>query len=286
MLRVIRFLKILKANRPAQKLGLFAIGLFPLIGLSCEDVIDINLNSVEPRVVIEGTITHGWGPHPVRISKTDDYFIPGNFTPVSEAIVTVTDDAGRSFDYQEIEPGIYQNEYILGFAGRTYYLSVTVEGATYTASSTMPETIPIDSLAYEYQPGDEFEDEGYLLHCYFQDPEGQDDYCRIKIWNGNTEKWLGGYFLYNGDWSDGNYIDYNYFWNVFEPGDTLTVGLMTIEKQIHDYYLTLSQVVASKDGEMPQGVPANPNTNLSGGALGYFAAFAIDWQSIVIPSAE
>jgi len=109
MLKKIRFLKISKTNRIAQKLGLFAIVLFSFLGLSCEDVIDINLNSVEPRVVIEGIITNGGDRPTVRISKTDDYFRPGNYTPVSEAIVTITDDAEHSFDFTEIEPGIYQN---------------------------------------------------------------------------------------------------------------------------------------------------------------------------------
>ncbi len=49
------------------------------------------------------------------------------------------------------------------------------------------------------------------------------------------------------------------------------------------YFLTLAEVWASKDGGGSfDATPANPNTNWSGGALGYFGAFNVDRDGIIV----
>ena len=62
--------------------------------VSCEKVIDVDLSSVEPQIVIDGTITDQPGPYTVKISKTGDYFNPGAFPAVTGASVTISDNRG------------------------------------------------------------------------------------------------------------------------------------------------------------------------------------------------
>jgi hypothetical protein len=260
------------------------ITLLLIIFLACEDVIKIDLKNVEPRIVIEGVVTDQPRPYTVKISKTGDYFEPSTFPTVSDAIVIITDNAGHSETLQETEPGIYQTDSLQSMPGRTYTLTVDIEGDDYTATSTMPDPIEIDSLSYVYETGGFGpEEEGYKLHCHFMDRAGIDDNCRFKIFkNGEMIK---GYFLYNDKYTDGNPIDFSNFEDeVFELDDTLRVELFTIDEATYDYYSTLKDVVAAGGGEggMMGGTPTNPNTNLSNGALGYFGVFTIRTDTIVI----
>lgn len=253
---------------------------------SCEDIIEIDLNSADPQIVIDAAVTDQPGPYTVKISKTGDYFKPSVFPVVSGAVVQTADDAGFSEMLQESEPGIYQTESLQGTPGRAYTLTVIAEGEEYTAVSCMPEAVQIDSLRYNYQPGGGFGPEGekgYRLHIHFTDRAGTGDYYRLKIYQ--NDKLVLGYFLYNDKFTDGNSFDYNDFEDyLFDLNDTLRVELLTIDKSAYDYYETLKNIIAAGGDDMPmtQAAPANPNTNLSNGALGYFGAYTVRTDSIII----
>lgn len=268
------------------KFGVFLIAPLLLASAACEDVINIDLDNVEPRFIIEGTITDQPGPYYVIITKSTDYFNPSDPPPVSEAVITVSDNLGNTDTFTETLPGLYASDSLEGIPGRTYYLSVSIEDETFEAISTMPQPLEVDSLGIEYQPGDEVieEDEGYLLHCYFHDPADRDDYARIRIHQNGILS--DNMYLYDGDWSDGNYIDYNYFWEVYDFADTVNVTLRTINHETLIYYITLMEIVATDDGGggMFTGVPANPNTNLTNGALGYFATYTVWRDSLIMPN--
>ena len=64
-------------------------------------------------------------------------------------------------------------------------------------------------------------------------------------------------------------------------GDTITIELLSIDKAAYDYFHTLSEILSS-DQSPTSLAPQNPLTNLSGGALGYFAAYTVDTRKIVI----
>ncbi|MCK4560811.1 MAG: DUF4249 domain-containing protein [Calditrichia bacterium] len=256
---------------------------------SCEDVIQIDLNSADPQIVIDAVVTDQSGPYTIKINKTGDYFELSVFPAVCGAVVQITDDAGSFETLQETEPGIYRTDSLQGIPGRTYTLTVISEGAEYTATSCMPEAIQIDSLRYEYQPGSSFgpdKEEGYKLHVHFTDRAGIEDYCRFKVFkNGQLIK---GFYLYEDKYTDGNSADYSDFEDeaggIFDLNDTAYVELLTIDKATHKYYSTINNVLAEAATEPPfmSVTPANPNTNLSNSALGYFGAFTVRADSIII----
>ncbi len=251
-----------------------------LSNMSCEDVIELDLNSTEPRIVIEGLVPYLPEPVTVIISKTGDYFDPGIYPGVPNAIVEVSDDVGNSAILQEIKPGLYQTDSIKGYPGRTYTLKVEVEGETYTATSKMPRPIVIQNLTYKFHPAGGFrEEDEYTLFCHFQDRHGIDDYCRILVEADGAD--IDNYFLYDGEWSDGNRIEYPI--DGIDPGLSLKVSLICYDKQVFDYFLTLSGVVIYNDYEETIWTPANPNSNLSNNALGYFAAYTVHSKTILIP---
>jgi hypothetical protein len=92
--------------------------------------------------------------------------------------------------------------------------------------------------------------------------------------------------LYDGKFTDGNKVDFNRFGGRFAKGDKIRVELVTMSKENFEYASTLSNVIADEakgpGGIAETGTPANPNTNLSNNALGFFGAYSIVKDSLVI----
>ena len=261
-----------------KKSYLISLVIFVLL-FSCEDIIEVDLNDTEPQLVIEGTISNLDGPYQVRLSESTDFYDPGIYPPVTGAIVEISDDAGNREVLREDGEGIYLAENILGESGRSYNLQVSVNGENYSAKSYMEPAVKIDSIKPEYFPDAGFRESGFYLHCYFDDPSDTTNYYRLRAYvNGVMDEAL---YLLDDSFIDGNTVDYYLFFATYQPGDTALVELLSIDDKVYDYYLTLSNIVNEQGGGNPSN-PANPNSNLTNGALGYFGALAIDSVTLVI----
>lgn len=251
------------------------------IFISCEQVIEINLNSANPKIVIEGSITDQPGPYTVKISRTTDYYNPGEIPVVTGATVFISDNLGNTDHFTEVSPGLYQSDSLSGVAGRTYLLKAVIGDVIFTASSTMPQAIEIDSL-FALQDNNDIRRHANNLRCIFQDTPGVEDFCRFKVYRNNEAE--PDYILYNGRLSDGNVIEYNRFRVDLESGDLVKVELLSIDQPTYEYYSTLSDVIASDPrGPVSTEIPANPVSNITGDALGYFGAFTVRSDSLVMP---
>ncbi len=270
---------------------LLLVGFVCLSVTGCEDVIQVNLNSAEPRPVIEGFITLELEERPPHygvfvVSQTTDFFVPDSPTLVTDADITISDQYGfTAFGGSNTESGVYRFDYSSPVdPGDTVYATVAVHGKEYTAFSVVAEPIRIDSLTYEYQEGGGIgldEEEGYRLHVHFTDQPEYDDYLRLKVYrNGRS---IGDYHLYDGKYSDGNEIDYDYFFDTFQPGDHGYVELWSMSEAQYDYFLTLSEAVVTEDAsDFFDITPANPITNWSNDALGYFGVYYVHVQHFII----
>jgi hypothetical protein len=248
--------------------------------VSCEDIIEIELDTIEPKLVIEGCINDLNDPFTIILSKTGDYFEPGIYPAVSGAMVSVTDEYGIETEFEESEPGLYISESLEVFENRSYTLQVQSEGEDYMAEGTIPQKVYIDSLSFDIPPLlYEFE-EGYMVTCYLQDPGAFRNYYRLKAYKkGEPVSSEESKYIFNDDFMNGNMIFMPWENEAFFPLDTVVVELHTLDKSTYDYYLTLNSLAGGLFGAAN---PANPKTNLSNDALGYFGAYTVSRDTIVI----
>src|SRR5690606_29882890 len=96
----------------AKKIIIIIILTF--ICTSCEDVIDIDLEASESRLVVEASLnwiknTAG-NTQQIKLTKTTPYF-DTTVLPANGAIVTVTDDDSNTFIFTEREAtGVYETQ--------------------------------------------------------------------------------------------------------------------------------------------------------------------------------
>uniref|UniRef100_UPI003217692C DUF4249 domain-containing protein n=1 Tax=uncultured Draconibacterium sp. TaxID=1573823 RepID=UPI003217692C len=262
------------------QLSTYIISLIILFS-ACQDVIDIDLDSVEPKLVIDGAVTDISDTLTIKLSKSVNYFDPGIYPGISGANITVSDNLGNTSPLLETSPGTYSS-YLPGIEGNEYTMTVETEGEEYTAKVTMPYKVEIDSLSFEPTPDYMEFSGGYLVNCHLQDPAGIDNYYRIKVSGINqTEEPDKVLFVYDDSFVDGNKITLRWDDEQFFEQDTVVVELQTLAESTYEYYRTLSALF--EDGMIGNANPANPITNLSNNALGYLGAFTVSRDTIIIP---
>ena len=165
-----------------------------------------------------------------------------------------------------------------------------MEGHTYTAQSTMPVPIAIDSITYKLSEGGHMGKTGeknnkYDLACNFQDIPNYQDFCRIKVIQNGEE--INKIFLFSDRLFDGNYIKFSQMRSSgsdYKKGDDVKVELWAIDKATYTYFSTLKDAFASDQGSNARGgqaTPANPVSNITGGdVLGYFGAYSVRVDSV------
>lgn len=252
------------------------------IASSCEKVVDVDVDAAEQQLVIEGVLNDDGSPATVNITRSISLSDFNSFPTVNNAIVVLTDDAGNSYPFTLTSPGVYQNDSIPAVTGRTYVLSVNVDGKTYNAQSTMPAITPFDSLGIDSVTFGG--DATYTLTPYHYDPPGIKNSYRYKIFvNGVADKTIQ---VDNDDFTDGRYVSRPFFPDMdmeTKPGDILTMEMYNIDASVYLYFFSLSQ---TGDGPDASATPANPVSNFNGGCLGYFSAQRKQVKSAPIPSSN
>ncbi|MDQ6814540.1 MAG: DUF4249 domain-containing protein [Bacteroidota bacterium] len=244
---------------------------------ACEKVISVDLNSAAPQLVIEGEVTNAAGPYQVKLSKTVNFSSSNVFPPVSGAMVQITDTGGATDVLTETSPGIYSTHTLLGKPGKTYSLSVTAEGKQYSAVSTMPAPVNLDSITFEKTSF--FNNKRTYAVVNFQDPVGLGNYYRFTEYiNGVV---VPAAFVIEDRLSDGKYVSRTLFSDTANlvNGDNLSIRMNCIDESNYSYFRTY-RIVTSNDNRSAS--PANPNSNISNGALGYFSAHTVQTKQVTV----
>ena len=249
-----------------------------LILTSCEKVIDVDLDDAETLLVIEGTINNHIDTQVVRITSSVKMGASNVFPGIKGAIVTVTDDLGITYNFREREPGLYTNRRLRGMPGRTYNLKVAYDGKEYTSVSTMPNVLPIDSIGFSRTTI--FNNTRTSVQVVFNDPPQVKNFYRFLLTvNGVKSKSI---FVYSDDFSNGNYVTRELFDDDIDlkAGDTVFVEMQCISQPVYKYWLGLDQNENRGGASI---TPANPVSNISNGALGYFNAHTQQMRMVVVP---
>jgi hypothetical protein len=263
--------------------NIFFIIISMVLFSSCEKVIEIDLNTTAPQIVIEGEMSDQAGIYTVKISKTVNFSDANNYPPVQGATVTITDNTGLSETLTESAAGIYKTRNLLGVGGRTYTLNVNIAGKIYTAVSAMPTLVPLQGIkiipSNLLRPGQDTGARFIAIPNYIDPPSIGNCYRFIQTLNGKADN---AFIVFNDNVNNGMPNQRPIFSRNLElrKGDTLTVEMRNIDKTVYEYFYSLNQ----SSGEGPGGgsTPANPVNNIVGGALGYFSAYSTSKKTVIV----
>ncbi|OMP32227.1 DUF4249 domain-containing protein [Mangrovimonas sp. DI 80] len=228
-----------------MKINIYII-LLAIFGIfmSCEDVIDVEVTTATPRLVIEASLDWEKGTigneQLIKLSMSTPYFDVTSDSGVSGASVKVTNtNSGEEFLFEDQNDGTYTTSNFVPVLNDSYTLEVVYNNQTYLGSETLMPVTDISNVTQSVEGG--FDDELLELNVYFNDPADEENYYFFRYYE------EGDLFPLLADLSD-EFINGNEvhdFWEkqddednneeAFEPGDTVEVSLYGISERYYNY---------------------------------------------------
>ncbi len=257
----------------------YILGLIVLAS-SCQKVIDVDLNESNQNIILEGIYTGEDSTVRVKISLTSSYFNSDPSATIDNAVVMIADANGVISMIPSVGNGMYALSNYIPNYGTTYTLSVNFDGQLYKAQCAMPTPVQLAPITYEYFDGFFGSDGGYAPFINFTDPAGQTDFYQIVLGtNGVIYNNLDEIITQDDSFTDGNFITRPLFAGDFNQlGDTVYMELRTVDRAVFDYTNELQSIAGGSNSA----APGNPTTNWDNGALGYFNAYGISVDTVII----
>ena len=264
----------------AKNITAFFLLITLVIISSCTEKIDIDLNSSDPQIVIEGSVSTT-GESVIKITESVNFNESNDFPKVRNAIVEISDNLGNSDILIESSEGIYYSPSFGGVEGRTYSLIVQIDDETLESVSSIPNHVGFDSLivtkaAVPNFPGAPDNELYYEVKVKYKDPANVVNYYRfVEIVNNEfTNSYVYDDRLNNGEDVTINLFD---FTRELLPGDVLQIEMQCVDEFVYEYFNSFDNTQGNS------ATPANPYTNIVGSELGYFNAHTSEVKEKIIP---
>ncbi|PXY43377.1 DUF4249 domain-containing protein [Flavobacterium hydrophilum] len=259
-----------------KKVILLVMFFISLFFTGCEEVVNVDLNTAAPKLVIEASVNWRKGTtgaqQIIKLTMTTGYF-EGEIPIVSGAVVYVKNGANQQFNFTEVpNTGRYVCNNFKPVIDGAYTLTVISNGNTYTASETLKSITPIDY----FTQNDAGELAGIVVRAFYKDPAGVDNYYLYKYAYSN--KVTSTYYADEDKFYQGNEFFSFSDDEDLKTGDEVEVTHYGISKQYYNYMNILVDIAGSGGVGGPfQTPPATVRGNIvnttdkNNFPLGYFS---------------
>lgn len=155
--------------------------------MSCEDQVDVNLESAIPQLTVDAWLTNEAKEQNIKLTISQDYF-SNSFNPAATGATVIVSDDTDGVDYTFTDANNDGN-YTYDASGdpiakqdHEYSLSITYDGNTFVSGTYVQRTMPIDSIGVEYREQSLGEPEGYYGSLHARDSSGFGDFYWIRTY--------------------------------------------------------------------------------------------------------
>lgn len=244
----------------------------------CEKVVDVDLDTAAPRLVVDASINWVKGTdgsqQRVKLTTTTGYYSK-EIPVVSGATVFITNSTNNTvFNFTETPgTGEYLCNNFVPQIGDTYILTVVHDGQTYNATEKLYAVPEISRVVQDNEGG--FLGEDIEVRFFFMDNGLEDNFYLVRF---DTDVLpYADYDVLEDEFFQGNemfdFIDHE----DFKAGDVVGLNLYGISERYYNYMTILISMVEGGAGSGPfQTPPVNVRgniinqTNDKNFALGYF----------------
>ncbi|MBO9728512.1 MAG: DUF4249 domain-containing protein [Chitinophaga sp.] len=254
----------------------YLLSLYCFLGMSCTKVVQVDLDTAAPKLVIDASIDWLKGTtgseQKIKLSTTTGYYSP-TFPTVSGADIVITNSENTVFRFTE-NPGT--GEYICTnfhpVIGETYALKVTLNGETYTATETCLAVPDIENNITQDNNGG-FGGKEVEISYYYQDNGDEVNYYLHRILSPVSV--FPDYKAQDDEKSQGNLMQEYFSDKDLKAGDTINIRLYGISRRYYDYFRKLLVASGAQSGPFqttPGAVRGNiiNQTHFENFAYGYF----------------
>lgn len=252
------------------------LALVTLSFYSCEDVIEVDVPTSTPKLVIDASINWIKGTpgneQIITLTLTAPFF-DANVPPANNAEVYITNGIGTIFNFNEIgETGNYINTTFIPVINSNYTLTVIYENETYTATETLLAVPEFDFIEQNLEGGITGEDTE--IKAYFTDPGNEENYYFFEFIPSlpvtKTLSVLEDKFI-NGNQIFGYYVEEDLITN-----ESVIIRNHGVSERFYEFMFILLQQTGDSGGGPFETQPATVRgnciniTNQENYPLGYF----------------
>ena len=277
--------------------NLIYLTLFSLVFAACEKIVDVEIPSESPRLVVEGQITNLKELWKVRLTLSQPYFDQEEVDAIADAVVTIKGTDGTDVLLSHTDTGMFvSNDSLQCLVGEEYFLSIIYKGDTYTAKEKLQNAFAIDTLAAFYlPPNDRSFPEGTYIFLQGQSDQANQSFYLFKTYRNDTLKSedldddeFGSVSLLNSAFDVNDILGEIARGSLPRPilfdvdtDDTIRVEQYAITQQYYQFLIDLG-AQQGRSGTPFDPPPANPNNNISNGGLGYFSVAHKEEMELVV----
>jgi hypothetical protein len=247
-----------------------------LLFSGCEEVVDVDLDTAPPRLVVDASINWVKGTtgneQTIRLTTTAGYY-ESTVPAVSNATVFITNSTGTVFNFPETaNPGYYTCTDFIPQIGETYTLTVLNGDQAYTATETLYAAPDIGEVTQDNNGG--FFGEDIELRFYYQDNGNEDNWYMVRFDAGVLA--FPDYNVIDDSFTQGNEMFGIFTHEDLASGNVVTMNLYGTSQRFYNYMITLLEVAGSGGGGPFDTPPATVRGNVinpgneANYALGYF----------------
>lgn len=219
--------------------------IFTFFFTGCEEVVDIDLEETTPRVVIEASIIQPASgvivPQIIKLSTTAPFF-NDEIPPLSGAEVSISDEEGNIFEFQEMEDGFYRNDGFSPIENNQYELEIITEnGEIYKATERFITVPTLEYITQENNGG--FNGENIELKAFFTDPANETNFYLFRILHEDLTLQIS-----NDEFVNGNLTFAYYSKEDLKAGDNVTFEIQGISRRFYEYMFILRSQAGSGGG--------------------------------------
>lgn len=260
--------------------------------ISCEDVVNVDLDTAAPKLVIDASIKWQKGTdgktQKIKLTTTTDYY--SNTIPVATgatvSVKNITENTPTTFQFiEDGQTGEYVCNNFTPIINNDYTLTVVYNGQTYTATSKFMPTPVIQKTEQITKPGFGGEDI-YEIKFYFQDNAAENNFYLVGAKNSNIV--YPEYGVLSDEFFQGNLMFAIYQDEDLKKGDVVEYSLQGITEKYNNYMSKLLSTSGSEGGNPFATPPATlrgnivNKTNPDNYPFGYFHLSEIDSGSHTI----
>jgi hypothetical protein len=265
------------------------IALLTLIFSSCEDVVDIDLTTGSPKLVIDAAIKWQKGTsgstQKIKLTTTTGFYST-SIPVVSGAIVSISDSDNQVFDFIEVpNTGEYICTNFIPVINKKYTLNVNSNGEHYEASTILFATPEITRVEQKTVPG--FGNEEQIqVKFFYQDSAVETNYYLVSF--KNSTKVSPEYSALDDVFFQGNEMFGFYTDADLKKGILLDLSVEGISSQYFNYMSKLIAISGSSGGRPFATAPATLRGNIINKTdtenypLGYFSLSEIDRKQYIV----
>lgn len=271
-----------------KKIASYFVLLIAFLCNSCEEVVEVDLVTAPPKLVIQASIFWEKGTagnnQKIKLTYTTSYYNT-NIPKVNGATVYVKNSSGTVFNFVEFSgTGEYICSDFIPVIDETYTLTINNGTNTYTATETLKSVAPITKIVQNNEGG--FTGKNIEIKTFFIDPVNTPNYYLYKYVYSNQIK--SNYYVDEDEFFNGNEffsISQN---DDLKPGNTVEISHYGISKAYFNYMNVLVSIAGNSGGGPFQSPPATVRGNIINTTdaknypLGYFSLSEVESKTYTI----